>query len=75
MSSAKLARVVEVMHVVAADCAADATAIDGRPFDGRNVAECLGQMLAQIAACANAIAAVATELGGLDNADHSRAVR
>jgi hypothetical protein len=65
--AADLRRHAEIMRTVAADCEADATRVDSRPFTGRGVGEALGEMLAMIAACAKSVAVLADTLADHDD--------
>ena len=69
MNQQKRDRVCEVLRAIAADMEADATAFDGRPFNGRTVAEYFGNHGAAIAALARAIEAI---LSDVDSADPAR---
>jgi hypothetical protein len=51
----------EVLQMIADDAAADAKAFDGQPFNGRTVAEYLGNQGAAIAALANIVATLLPE--------------
>ena len=55
-------RIVEVMESVADDMSRDATALDGRPFNGRTVAEQFGNTLAAVRAVALAVKKLAEEV-------------
>jgi hypothetical protein len=46
-------KALETLTMIAADMAEDARAFDGKPFNGRTVAEYLGNQGAAIAALAN----------------------
>lgn len=59
--STKIAEMQRVCKDIAADMAADATAFDGKPFDGRTVAEYFGNQGAAIAALANMLSVVLDE--------------
>jgi hypothetical protein len=56
---ADLKRIAEVMQMVVDDMASDAKAFDGKPFNGRTVAEYFGNQGAAIAAVAKAVAELA----------------
>jgi len=58
----RLEKVKKVMDMVAADQEKDAREFDGRPFNGRTVAEYFGNQGAAIAALAKAIKVVIEEL-------------
>jgi hypothetical protein len=50
-------RIAEVMRLIAEDCEADALALDGKPFNGRTMAEQFGNILAAVKSLAEAVAA------------------
>lgn len=60
MSDVRLERIAEVMREVEKDCRADASTLDGKPFEGSTVAEQFGNCLAAIAAVARAVEVLAT---------------
>jgi hypothetical protein len=55
------APLISVMRAIQTDCHNDAMALDGKPFDGRTVAEQFGNMLASIQAVARAVEILASE--------------
>jgi hypothetical protein len=48
-------RAIEVLEMIAADMKHDATAFDGKPFNGKTVAEYFGNQGAAIAALADIV--------------------
>ena len=52
------ARMIEVLKNIEADMANDATAFDGKPFNGRTVAEYFGNQGAALASVASILAIV-----------------
>jgi hypothetical protein len=61
MNTTDKGRAVEVLEMIARDMKADAEAFDGRPFDGRTVAEYFGHQGAAIAALANVLKTIVVE--------------
>ena len=53
--------VLKVLEMIAEDMRADANHFDGRPFDGRTVAEYFGHQGAAIAALATLLRAIVSE--------------
>jgi hypothetical protein len=55
----RLESIISVMEMVQSDCEQEAMSIDGKPFTGGVVAEQLGNLLAEVAAVAKAVEALA----------------
>jgi DNA mismatch repair protein MutH len=55
-------RIVEVLEMIATDMVNDAKDLDGKPFNGRTVAEALGNQGAAIATLARIIKTMAENL-------------
>jgi hypothetical protein len=58
----RLESIVAVMRLVQEDCEAEAISIDGKPFNGRVVAEQFGNLLAAVNATSKAVEALALVL-------------
>jgi hypothetical protein len=58
----QLAKHVDVMRMVQADCEADARALDSTPFTPHGLGTALGQVLAQIKAVAKTCEVLAEQL-------------
>ena len=54
-------KLIERMKMVIEDCEVDASQLDGKAFNGRNVAQLFGQQLAMIGAIADAVRQLAEE--------------
>ena len=52
---------IEILEMIAIDMQQDAASFDGRPFDGRTVAEYFGNQGAAIAALANIVKSILME--------------
>ena len=61
----KTERLLEICKDIAADAKADATNFDGKPFNGRTVAEYFGNHGAAIAALADIVAELIRERAAL----------
>ncbi len=61
MDKEKKKKIIEVMTMVAEDVKNDATNFDGKPFNGRTVAEYFGNHGAAIRAVAEAVKAILSE--------------
>lgn len=58
-----MATVAETMRQIQADCAEDAAALDGKPFNGRSVAETFGETLAMLKVVARCVEILAEKAG------------
>ena len=58
---------IEVLEMIAEDMKNDAEKFDGRPFNGRTVAEYFGNHGAAIAALANIVKAILEEAGNKES--------
>ena len=65
--SGSLDQIRRVMAMVAEDCEIDATKYEGALFTGANVAQQLGEIRAQIKACARGISDLANVVEGKRN--------
>lgn len=61
MNPERTAKAVAMLKELRQDCADDATARNGQPLTGPNVAKWLGEMGAQIAALASVLIAILEE--------------
>jgi len=59
----KMKKQIEVLNMIAEDMKNDAAAFDGRPFDGKTVAEYFGKHGAAIAAIADNLILIVKEEG------------
>jgi len=63
MTEQEITRAGEILSTISADMANDAREFDGKPFNGRTVAEYLGNQGAAIAALADVLARIVSHLG------------
>lgn len=62
MNRERVEKVAEAARMIQTDCEADAIALDGKPFDGRTVAESLGTILAMVGTLAKAVEVIVEEM-------------